>query len=266
VAKTGKFGDNQPAQKISASKPKYDAASHEFFKQRLAKLNRAQKDIDLENHLQVFEVERVRQAEVAAKADQEDIDEEMRRKQEVRRIQINKLQRNAGFMEEWMQKGTEQWKGNMTKKREREAAQLTFDLSQAEKFNHQLQLTVEEASAEVTDGIDRFEKTLQAQGISTKVDKQAAADAVAATLAEGAVWKPHTLAVTKTFDAAASTRKGNFTLSSTGLKSRAKKTMGEDQQKQRIKRRRRLINAQEQLFTKLHGQSRECIVVEQMKR
>jgi hypothetical protein len=26
----------------------------------------------------------------------------MRKKQEMRRIQINKLQRNAGFMEEWL--------------------------------------------------------------------------------------------------------------------------------------------------------------------
>lgn len=41
VAKTGKFGDNLPAQKIVASKPKYDDVTHEFFKQRLAKLNRA---------------------------------------------------------------------------------------------------------------------------------------------------------------------------------------------------------------------------------
>lgn len=34
------------------------------------------------------------------------------RKQEMRRIQINKLQRNAGFMEEWHQKGVEDWKKN----------------------------------------------------------------------------------------------------------------------------------------------------------
>jgi hypothetical protein len=31
-------------------------------------------------------------------------------KQEIRRAQINKLQRNAGFMEEWLQKGVEDWK------------------------------------------------------------------------------------------------------------------------------------------------------------
>jgi hypothetical protein len=39
----------------------------------------------------------------------------------MRRIQINKLQRNAGFMEEWLAKGVEDWKVNMNVKREREA-------------------------------------------------------------------------------------------------------------------------------------------------
>jgi hypothetical protein len=53
----------------------------------------------------------------------------------MRRIQINKLQRNAGFMEEWTQKGIDDWKENMDKKREREQKQLEFDLTQAEKYN-----------------------------------------------------------------------------------------------------------------------------------
>jgi hypothetical protein len=60
----------------------------------------------------------------------------------------------------------------------------------------------------------------------------------------------------------ATTKKGNYTLTSTGLKSRAKKTLTEDEQKQRIKRRRRLITHQEQLFTNLHAQTRETIVFE----
>lgn len=69
VAKTGTFGDNQPAQRIAMSKPKYDDVSHTFFKQRLGKLNRAQKDIDLEAHQMKFEEEMKRQATMAEKAD-----------------------------------------------------------------------------------------------------------------------------------------------------------------------------------------------------
>ena len=57
------------------------------------------------------------------------------RKQEMRRIQINKLQRNAGFMEEWLEKGVEDWKKNMNLKKEREGADLEFQYKQASKFN-----------------------------------------------------------------------------------------------------------------------------------
>lgn len=73
VAKTGTFGDNQPAQRIAMSKPKYDEVSHTFFKQRLGKLNRAQKDIDLEAHQKKYETEMNRQAAMAEKLDRQDV-------------------------------------------------------------------------------------------------------------------------------------------------------------------------------------------------
>ena len=59
-----------------------------------------------------FEDEKVRQANVAADLDSRDVTMNTMHKQEMRRIQINKLQRNAGFMEEWHQKGVEDWKKN----------------------------------------------------------------------------------------------------------------------------------------------------------
>lgn len=146
-----------------------------------------------------------------------------------------------------MQKGAEQWKLNMSKKREREAAQLDFDLSQAEKYNDAAQTKLNEANTEVHDGIDRFEETLASKGIATKVDKDHAAAAVAASLAEDApMLLSATVTATGRMDGsvtkfATMTHRGNFTLTSTGLKSRAKKIQTEDEAKQRIKRRRRLI-------------------------
>ena len=86
VAKTGTFGDNQPAQKIAHSKPKYDDVSHTFFQHRLAKLNRSQKEIDLEIHLQKFTDEMNRQAHKAKKLDQKDVENDILSKQEMRRI------------------------------------------------------------------------------------------------------------------------------------------------------------------------------------
>lgn len=178
VAKTGKFGDNQPAQKIAPLKPSYDHVTHDFFKQRLAKLNKAQKHIDLEEHLAKYDQEADRQQHEATRLDQQDREAEVHRKQELRRVQINKLQRNAGFMEEWLQKGVDDWKTNMTKKREREAAQLEFDFKQAEMYNTMAEEKIAAASSEVYDGIAEFEAKLKSQGIKTKVDKEEATQAI----------------------------------------------------------------------------------------
>jgi len=83
----------------------------------------------LELHLEKFSEEMNRQSKIAHKLDRKDVENGALQKQEMRRIQINKLQRNAGFMEEWTQKGIDDWKNNIDKKREREAGQLEFDLT-----------------------------------------------------------------------------------------------------------------------------------------
>lgn len=81
----------------------------------------------MEDHLKKFDDEAVRQNEEAKRHDQAEKEEAERVKQEIRRAQINKLQRNAGFMEEWLQKGVEDWKQNMSYKKEREQSQLEFE-------------------------------------------------------------------------------------------------------------------------------------------
>lgn len=178
LTKTGQFGDNQPAQKIANSKEKYDRVQHEFFKTRINALNKPQKTLNMESHLQKFEEEKERQADQAKKLDKEDVQMAAMRKQEMRRIQINKLQRNAGFMEEWHQKGVEDWKKNQKRQRDRESKQLEFELNQAQKFNSVAEKKLQEARDEVTDGIDAFESSLQANGINPRVQKEDADRAV----------------------------------------------------------------------------------------
>ena len=99
---------------------------HQFFKTRINALNKPQKQLNMESHLQKFEEEKNRQAAVAARGENEERQVAAMRKQEMRRIQINKLQRNAGFMEEWHQKGVEDWKKNQKRQRDREGKQLEF--------------------------------------------------------------------------------------------------------------------------------------------
>ena len=52
----------------------------------------------------------------------------------------------------------------MTKKKEREASQLDFDYTQAEKFNKIVTTKLEDANYEVQNGIAEFEAKLKAMG------------------------------------------------------------------------------------------------------
>ena len=64
-------------------------------------------------------------------------------------------------MEEWHRKGVDNWKKNMTIKRDREANQLEFDFKQAEKYNQMALDKLDSANREVNDGIEQFEQTLR---------------------------------------------------------------------------------------------------------
>lgn len=139
----------------------------------------------MENHLQKFDDEAAKQDEEAKRYYQNEKDEGNRIKQEIRRAQINKLQRNAGFMEEWLQKGVEDWKQNMTYKKEREQSQLEFEYKQAHKFNETTVKKIEEATCEVNDGITAFENTLKNHGINPRVTKDHAEKALKNTFTEG---------------------------------------------------------------------------------
>ena len=55
----------------------------------------------MEAHVKKFEDEKERQAQDAIQYESKKKEMQAARQQEMRRIQINKLQRNAGFMEEW---------------------------------------------------------------------------------------------------------------------------------------------------------------------
>ena len=137
--------------------------------------------MNMENHLQQFDHEAVRQSEEAKRLDNADKDENERTKQEIRRAQINKLQRNAGFMEEWQQKGIEDWKQNMAYKKEREQSQLEFQYKRDKGFNDMVVKMIDDATNEVHDGIDKFEQTLKDNGINPRVTKDFAEKAMDAT-------------------------------------------------------------------------------------
>ena len=56
-------------------------------------------------------------------------------------------------MEEWMQKGAEDWRKNQMIKREREKRELEFEFKETEKFNQLTTKLVEDSNQEVHEGI-----------------------------------------------------------------------------------------------------------------
>jgi hypothetical protein len=154
-------------------------------------------------------------------------------------------------MEEWHQKGVDNWKKNMTVKRDRESGQLEFDYKQAEKFNQMALDKLDAANREVNDGIEQFESTLRSQGIQTKVHKDDATRAVSESLrfqtgeASPMRTKASELAMSLTrMDPTKTTKRGAFTLASTGLKHKTKTVPDERTRKAREKRRARLVGQQ----------------------
>lgn len=160
--KTGRHADSKPGTVIIPRKDAYDNITHKHYKTQLQKLTRAQKTDNMESHLQKFEDERLRQEAQAAQDEKEEELMKTRLKQDIRKANIDKLQRNAGFMEEWLKKGIDDWKKNMMIKREREKKQLEFEYSQTQKFQKFTMTQIQKATDEVENGIDQFEQTLKA--------------------------------------------------------------------------------------------------------
>lgn len=223
----------------------------------------------MEAHVRKFGDEQERQSSDAQAHTNRQKEAQAKRQQEMRRIQINKLQRNAGFMEEWHAKGVEDWKKNQKRKKDRESKQLEFDYKQAEKYNSIALQKLDDANTEVQDGIANFEETLKSQGINPRVQKDIADKAVTDSFSRTAGQiqpKSPMRAPTRASQAATATAGGAFTLTSTGLKQRTKKTQTEESRKQREKRRRRLIGHQEKLMSEMELKNRESLVTEFMKR
>jgi hypothetical protein len=103
----------------------------------------------MERHLKKFDDEQIRQDMHAKAGDKNEKESKERRLAEMRAAAINKVQRNAGFMEEWLQKGVQDWQKNQQLKKERERRDLEFEYKETEKY-HQLAMTkIDEASKEV---------------------------------------------------------------------------------------------------------------------
>lgn len=65
-------------------------------------MEESQKSVNMKKHQQKFDLERIRQQEIANEASLDEDDLKNKIKKQTRQAQLDKLIRNAGFMEEWL--------------------------------------------------------------------------------------------------------------------------------------------------------------------
>ena len=83
-----------------------------------------------------------------------------------------KLRENQDFMKEWQAEGKENWKVNQRMRRATIAKNQYFEDREVAQFKRKLTQELEQATSELTGGVDEFEKNLQKLGIEpiTNID------------------------------------------------------------------------------------------------
>lgn len=261
LTSTGKSTDSKPAKRLKPGKEKYDTMSSILFKRRLQEMNEAQKEINLRTHQHKFEEIRQRQEEKAKRDEDNEYKRKLQMLSDTRKGQIDKIQRNAGFMEEWLRKGIEDWRHNQTIRKERERKQLEFEFKQTKKIETKTVKMVNTAKSEVVDGIDKFEQNLKKQGIDPDMPGSSASSPSKTKMtAQGS-----TNRMTKMMGTSI-----NASVNATVIDPKARErgsTMTEAIRKERERRRGKLIKSlNNDILKDMENQTREEQYVERLKR
>ncbi|CAD8202735.1 unnamed protein product [Paramecium octaurelia] len=165
-AKTGKYNVIQPLMVIRQSKEQFDKMEQDFFIQKLNERNKAQKDVNLERHLGKFTTFAIQQAEKERRLKIKEETEERNLKEEMRKIQLNKLQRNMAFMEDWNQKGIENWKKNQSIRYKNRVDDDKFKSTMQKIAEDRLVQTQQFLKGEMEQQIEQFENRQQDEPVS----------------------------------------------------------------------------------------------------
>ncbi|CAD8194779.1 unnamed protein product [Paramecium octaurelia] len=165
-AKTGKYNVIQPLMVIRQPKDQFDKMEQEFFVSKLNEKNKAQKDVNLDKHLGKFSSFAIQQAEKERRLKIKEETEERNLKEEMRKIQLNKLQRNMAFMEDWNQKGIENWKKNQQIRHKNKVADEKFKSTMQKATEDRLVQTQQMMRSEMEDQIEQFENRATQEPVS----------------------------------------------------------------------------------------------------
>lgn len=239
--KTGKFNPVYPLKRLEPGKLQFDTFESRFFGRRLNEMNKAQKTVNLEKHLKPFRDFQTMQEEILRKRRQEDLIKEQKIKDEMRKISLNKLQRNMAFLENWNEKGKENWEKNQKIMKERVIKEEEFRAKTQERKSVRLQAIHEQNKKEIFEGIEQFESNLKKHGIESpeSLEKKALS-----------LDKSHTM----------------FSASATMLRIKEKKMVSDFMRKERDKRRRKMIVDQAKAQREIEVKKREELLIEKLNQ
>ena len=159
LKKSSHFQEMYAPMKFRQEIPQYDAFESKHFLEVLQKKIKSQQDIDLEKKLKRFEDFKIEQT----KKIQEDIIQEEIMKKHERDLNIknhrNKNQRYHAFLQQFEEKGINNWKNNMLRAKKREMKDITFELEQAKRINQNIQRTINKNANDYIKNVARFEAT-----------------------------------------------------------------------------------------------------------
>jgi adenylate kinase family enzyme len=146
--------------KIGKKVPQFDKLDHEFFVDQLNKTTKAQKDVNLEKHLERFEKFKEKQEVNIEKQKEEDEKVQKEARDENIAQMKNEMMRFHDFQQKFEQNGIENWKTNMIVKKERERKDLEFQLNECVKIQNGVISAVKGNESECRMKIEKFEKGL----------------------------------------------------------------------------------------------------------
>ena len=171
LKKSSHFQEMYAPMKFRQEIPQYDAFDSKHFYETLQRKTRAQKEVDLEKKLKRFEDFKIEQNKKIKQA----IEEEKFRQEQEKAINIrnhrNKNQRYHAFLQQFEEKGINNWKNNMLRAKQREIKDVQFQLNEAQKIQKNLYRGIAKNIAIYHHEINQFEANFGKNGKKLEMKK-----------------------------------------------------------------------------------------------
>ena len=168
LKKSSHFQEMYAPMKFRQEIPQYDAFDSKHFYDTLQRKTRAQKEIDMEKKLKRFEDFKIEQNKKIRQA----IAEEKYKMEQDKAINIrnhrNKNQRYHAFLQQFEEKGINNWKNNMLIAKQREIKDVQFQLNEAQKIHKNLYRGIARNIAIYHSEIKKFEENFGKNGKKLK--------------------------------------------------------------------------------------------------